>query len=331
MGKAPAFTQSVMSSDLLNMNKIEMCIQAINTIAKDPDGADEETVRELKDNFEIIFSDDEYFQKYRPTKYYLQAHDYYQKLFRLLKQEEPFDDKKIFAYGNLLPGKWGRRKLTDFIIDCFYESGNMEKMKEYIPKLAETETDYQGYRKLLKFYATKGRLEDSLSILKDCKPKESPKSQIEECKRLLIENFAANNGLEAAVELCGNKVFGAKYLFNALLPTARQIGYIGTQRLFFANKRFRQPEFRTYELVLMESYEADSSIHEREDIYQEIYELIDSIDKIIKWGDFKLRDWLLLKLASCLQRDDHQKYEKRITQCRKAIRNNSLKRELDSE
>ena len=313
------------------MNKIEMCIQAINTIAKDPDGTNEETVRQLKDNFEIIFSDDEYFQKYRPTKYYLQTHYYYQQLFEFVKQEEPFDEKKVFAYRNLLPDKWGRRNLTNFLIEYFYESGNADKMKEYISNLAETETEYKGYRMLLKFYATKGSLKDFLSILKDCKPKQGPKSQIEESKMLLIENYAANNGLEAAVELCKNKVFGSKYLFSALLPIAKQIGYIETKKIFSTNESFRQPEFRTYERILMETYGADNFIHEREDIYKEIYELTDNIDKTIKWGDFKLRDFLLLDLASCLQRDDSQKYEKRIMQCRKAIKNSSLKRELDSE
>jgi len=313
------------------MNKIEMCIQAINTIAKDPDGINEETVRELKDNFEIIFSDDKYFQKYRPTEYYLQTHYYYQQLFKLIKQDEPFNEKKVFAYENLFPSKWGRRQLINFIIECFYEDGNVEKMKEYIPKLAETETEYQGYRKLLNFYATKGNLKDFLSILKDCKPRESPKSEIEEGKMLLIENYAVNNGLAAAVELCKNKVFGAKYLFSALLPIAKKVGYIETKKLFLTNESFRQPEFNTYERILVESYEADHSIHERADIYKEIYELIDSIDKTIKCGDFKLRDGLLLDLASCLQRDDEQKYEKRIMQCRKSIKNNSLKRELDSK
>jgi len=148
---------------------------------------------------------------------------------------------------------------------------------------------------------------------------------------LLIENYAANNGLEAAVELCKNKVFGSKYLFSALLPIAKQIGYIETKKIFSTNESFRQPEFRTYERILMETYGADNFIHEREDIYKEIYELTDNIDKTIKWGDFKLRDFLLLDLASCLQRDDSQKYEKRIMQCRKAIKNSSLKRELDSE
>lgn len=74
--------------------------------------------------------------------------------------------------------------------------------------------------------------------------------------------------------------------------------------------------------LLAETFSQSSKNNYTTSDFQDIYQMVFDLDPKIKAGDVKLRDWLFVQIGANLKDIDL------VTRCRKAIKNNHLKKEL---
>jgi len=207
-----------------------------------------------------------------------------------------------------------------------------EKITEaegYIPHFRTThifkEEDNQddGYLLILDYYAGKGDAENFFKYFKKCDPRKN-KHHVTENKGWLVETYAAQHAIEPAIELCKHKNLGEKYAYHALYAYARQGLYQELKAIFNQYPTLKQPELETELSILIIAY----SKAKREslidiDDFEELFVRATMVDRKLKWGDCKLQDSLFLDLGLASEGN-----KERLTRCKKAIKNNSLKREL---
>jgi hypothetical protein len=101
--------------------------------------------------------------------------------------------------------------------------------------------------------------------------------------------------------------------------------YARLKEIFAEYPQLKQPESETelniLALACMEARSRDMTV---DDDFEELFRRAIEVDPKLKWGDFRLRDSVLLDLGMAY-RDDR---EHRM-RCRKAIGNNLLKKELE--
>jgi len=117
---------------------------------------------------------------------------------------------------------------------------------------------------------------------------------------------------------------GAKLYFSALTAFAEQGNYQELKQIFEKHPELKQPEAETELKILATAYLEAKKINLLiDDDFEELFERAVKMDRKLKWGDVKLQDSILLDLGLA-----NQNNKERFLKCRKAIKNNWLKKEL---
>jgi hypothetical protein len=140
----------------------------------------------------------------------------------------------------------------------------------------------------------------------------------------LVRGVCQKSGIEAAIQLCQHKNIGEKYYYYALCVYANNGEYEKLKAIFARYPQLRQPETETELNILamacMEAHEKGINIA---DDFEELFLRAVAVDPKLKWGDVRLRDSILFNLGWAYKGD-----RERMLRCRKAIKNNSIKKEL---
>jgi|GEM_PF-2541905 len=207
--------------------------------------------------------------------------------------------------------------------------GNIKKAEEFIPNFKTTfifkEEDNldKGYFIILTHYAKLGDDKNFFKYFKLSKPAVN-KYDVNVAKQYLVKNYATHNGIEQTIELCKHKNLGAKLYFSALTAFAEQGNYQELKQIFEKHPELKQPEAETELKILATAYLEAKKINLLiDDDFEELFERAVKMDRKLKWGDVKLQDSILLDLGLA-----NQNNKERFLKCRKAIKNNWLKKEL---
>jgi len=215
------------------------------------------------------------------------------------------------------------------IITNYVVLGDIRMAEAFIPNFKPTvifkEEDNldEGYLIILKHYAMQGDDKNFFKYFKQSKPAIN-KSEVNNAKDFLVKNYCLKNGVEQSIALCTHKNLGVKFHFSVLMAFAEQGKYQELKQIFEKYPYLKQSEQETELKILAEAYlKAKKFNITIDDDFEDLFERALKVDRKLKWGDAKLQDSILFDLGLASEGD-----KERITRCRKAIKNNWLKKEL---
>jgi len=220
--------------------------------------------------------------------------------------------------------------IIEHIVTNLVVMNDIKSAENFIPNFKKTvivkeEDNFDiGYLVILQYFAMQGDDKNFFKYYKLSKPA-IHKTEVHEAKELLVGNFAIKNGIEATITLCQHKNLGIKYHFAALTPFAEQGKYQELKEIFAKYPELKQSECEIELKILSQAYlEAQKINAEIDDDFELLFNRAINVDRKLRWGDFKLQDSILfdLGLASVGNKE-------RVLRCRKAIKNNSIKQELN--
>lgn len=219
--------------------------------------------------------------------------------------------------------------LKHIITNCVVE-GDVSKAEYFIPNFKPTQIFGKqsdnldlGYLIILKHFALKGDDTNFFKYFKLAKPAIN-KAEVNDAKELLVKNYTKNNDIEQSIKLCQHKNLGDKFYLDALSAFAEQGKYQELKIVFEKYPELKQPELETELIVLSGAYLNAKKLNlPIDDDFEYLFERALKVDRKLRWGDAKLQDSILFDLGL-----SNQGNKERITQCRKAIKDNSLKKEL---
>ena len=189
----------------------------------------------------------------------------------------------------------------------------------------EEDNRYQGYRILLRDAADHGDPAAALKLLPQCNTR-SERDEIAIIKSRLVASVSARDGLQAALDLCDHKRIGPACREYALQPVVDAGQYQAVQAALTAHPDLASADSGDGLAFLVPAFcQQQKKAADPPDTVQfdALFERVNAMNPKLKHGDARLRDWLLLELGLA-SRDKAY-----IARCRKAIKHNSIKRELD--
>lgn len=188
----------------------------------------------------------------------------------------------------------------------------------------EEDNRYQGYRILLRDAADHGDADAAIKLLPQCNTR-TDRHEIDTLKSRLVAAVSARDGLQAALDLCAHKRIGAAYREQALQPVVQAGHYPAVQAALAQHPDLASPDHGDGLTFLVPAFcqHEKSAAGQDPAQFDALFQRVDAMDPKLKHGDARLRDWLLLELGLA-SRDKAY-----VARCRKAIKNNSIKRELD--
>jgi hypothetical protein len=228
--------------------------------------------------------------------------------------------------------------ILEHILENLAVQGAVDAIKEYIPYfktgnvyadngndvIGHKSMEYYGWRILLRYYARNADADNFFKTLKLCEPSKD-KYDMECIKGDLVQTVALTHGIEAALKIIGHKNIGERYAYNALSAFAEAGEYEKLKEIFSLYQELRQPEKETEMNILAVACEAAAKqgfvLDDTE--FDALFARAVNINPKLKWGDSRLRDWVVFNLGLASK---HNK--ERYTRCRKAIKNNWIKKEL---
>jgi hypothetical protein len=193
----------------------------------------------------------------------------------------------------------------------------------------EIDYRYEGYRTLMRISAQRG---DSMYFFKlwpKCNAR-IEKQEIEDLKSSLVANMSRVHGETAALQLLDNTKIGMKYLNHIFTPLIDG-GYYERLLKFLRDHTELTEQFAGGALELrvkafcVSQQKKLSSPQTPSFLFRQLFDEVYALDPNFKQGAAKLRDALLYELGNA---SDDERY---IKACAKAIKNNSIKRELNSK
>jgi len=189
----------------------------------------------------------------------------------------------------------------------------------------EEDNRYQGYRILLRDAADHGDAAAALKLLPQCNTR-SERDEIAIIKSRLVTSVSARDGLQAALDLCDHKRIGPACREYALRPVVDAGQYQAVQAALTAHPDLASADSGDGLAFLVPAFcQQQKKAADPPDTAQfdALFERVNAMNPKLKHGDARLRDWLLLELGLA-SRDKAY-----VARCRKAIKHNSIKRELD--
>mgnify|MGYP003574857767 CR=1 FL=1 len=218
--------------------------------------------------------------------------------------------------------------LKHIITNCVVMN-DVEKAVKFIPNFKTTKIFKEqdnldvGFLIVLKHYAMKGDDKNFFNYFKQSKPTLN-KTETNDAKGFLVKNYAQRNGIEQTMALCNHKNLGPKFYFNALMAFAEQGKYQELKQVFQKYPELSQPELETELSILSVAFLQAKKLNlTTDDDFELLFERALKVDRKLKWGDAKLQDSILFDLGLASPGN-----KERINRCKKAIKSNSLKREL---
>ena len=182
-----------------------------------------------------------------------------------------------------------------------------------------------GYLIILRHYAAQGNADQFFNYFKLAEPRKN-KSELADLKSFLVESFASNHDIAAAINLCKHKNLGEKYYSSALFAFAKTGKYAELKAIFEKHPELKQPENEAELALLSTAYLAAKKNNTPiADDFDHLFEGALHVDRKIKSGAATLQDAVLLNLGIA-----EINHPERREKCRKAIKNNSIKKELSS-
>lgn len=308
-------------------HSIAGCLEAIQLCyTSHPDGPQATTAR-LQVLYENIFPQEE--RSTISTNEYESSLKWKSRLIQLFEEmDTPVES--IWEHIRQVEDKIIYKHLLLDLIKKLVSHNRIQESYTYIEQLPvlhifkEEDQRFQGYRVLLKHYA---ELADAGHFFESLAKSEPVKERhvIDNCKSLLVTRTTETSGWEAGIALCNHKKIGNKYYLNALRPLTQTWDYEQMKRLFDEHPELDVPKYHTRLLILIQTFCQNSkrNANMKLEHFDEVFEWAQHTDPSIKWGDARLRDGLLMDIG--LASTDM----KRIAACKKAITNNSIKKELN--
>jgi hypothetical protein len=219
--------------------------------------------------------------------------------------------------------------ILEHIISNLAEKNDISRALQFIPNFRTT-TIFQeennrdrGYLILLRYYAAQGDPTLFFNYFKLAEPRKN-KTELANLKSYLVESFAKKRSLMEAIELCKHKNLGEKYYSSALFGFAKTGKYAELKSVFEKHPELKQTET---ELGLLSTayLEAKKNKYLIEDDFDSLFERALMLSRKIKSGAATLQDAVLFDLGLA----EYENKERR-EKCRKAIKSNSIKKELNA-
>lgn len=218
--------------------------------------------------------------------------------------------------------------LKHIITNCVVNNA-IEKALDYIPNFRQTtifakeNNRDQGYLIILKYFALKGDNSGFFTYFKQALPAKN-RAEVAECKSWLVYYYSEKNTLDAAIALCKHKNLGHKFYHDALLPFADKGHYQQLKQLFKEQPELQQPELCTAIKIMVTAYKnAKQQCIKTDDDFEQLFSQCLQIKRSLRFGDIKLQDALLLDLGIACGTN-----KARMMKCRRAIKDNRVKKEL---
>lgn len=324
-------------------DSINRCIQAINNFGKGLDAEVLGTIRSvaaLQNKATGLKVGKEGYRGYRSAyedllkvfverKTILHSLDWESALL-LLYVAADFNEEEILSSASNITDDIIFNHVLEHVISNLAAKNDVANVLYFIPNFRTTTIFQQennfdkGYLILLRHFAAQGDAVGFFEYFKLAEPGKN-RGEIAEFKAYLVESFASRNGIADALKLCAHKNLGARYQANALLAVAKTGYYSELKSIFEAYPTLKQPE--TELSLLSTAYlQAKRNKFVLEDDFESLFERALQIDRKIRSGDAKMQDAVLFDLG--LAEIDHKERRER---CRKAIKNNSIKKELTDQ
>lgn len=212
-----------------------------------------------------------------------------------------------------------------FVVETAIKRNEIEYAEEMICFLSDdspVSAIYHGYRMLLKFYALKADLDNFRKYLKLSKPAKLPKNQVIEYKRIMLTNYSENNGVGEGLKLCKEKIFGFKLCMSIIDEQAKKFSIIEINDILENHPVFLEYEPNAKAVLYVKRFNPFKQVPIPEEEFETTLKEIAKVDKSIKNGGVRLKDYLLFDLGSSSSN------EKQITVCKKMITAPFYKKEL---
>ncbi|RWW91784.1 hypothetical protein [Flavobacterium cerinum] len=322
-------------------HSVKLCIQAINNSG---DGLDAEVLDAIRSIAELPYKGTGLgigrggYRGYKPSyedllKRFIERKTInssldWESALLLLYDAGGFSESEILSSAKSIEDDIIFNHILEHVISNLAAKNDIEMACSFIPNFRTTTIFKEennldsGYLILLCHYASLGDATHFFNYFKLAEPAKN-KSEIAELKSYLVESFAAKNGIADALKLCAHKNLGAKYHSNALLAFAKTGKYAELKSIF---DQYPELKHNETELGLLSTayYQAKKNKFVVDDDFESLFERALQLDRKIKYGDIKMQDAVLFDL--CLAEFDNKE---RREKCRKAIKNNSIKKELN--
>lgn len=211
------------------------------------------------------------------------------------------------------------------LMETALERNEINEAISFIDELEEGEFEikHHGYRNLLNHYATTGDLIEFKKCLKLSKPAKSPRQNVVSSKFKFISNYADKYGTEKAIELLKDKVFGNKLCLATIENQAHKFTLSQITKLLKKYPLFVEHDEFTKPWLFVNHFSNQKPITVNEDEFEITISEILKVDKDLKRGDGRFRDYMLFDLGSSVEEMEQ------IKTCKKHIIAPFYKRELN--
>ena len=195
----------------------------------------------------------------------------------------------------------------------------------FIDSLSEEdfEIKYVGHRQILNYHAENSNLTEFKKYLKLSKPGKSPRNNITISKSKFISNYSRVNGIDKGIELLNSKIFGWKYCNSIIENVAHKLTLKRINEILDQYPEFEEQDQFIRQCFYVHHFANQKPTTISKNEFHVLIEEVMKIDKSIKSGDGRLRDYWLYDIGSTVE-DFEQ-----IKVCKRNIISPFYKRELN--
>ena len=244
-------------------------------------------------------------------------------LERLLAQEHQFSDEQWRTLIAAIKDDIIRMHQILFFLSHLTKTGKIDLAKEVIEDLKGidmtgrvNEARALGHRVVLNYYAEQGDIVKFEETLKRCEIVRE-RYAITQSRSILLRSLHKLHPIDKVYEIYKKK-FSKIGAYAPLIEFARKMPF--DDFITFLDKVKNELAPYEYELLYVNAYKAHPI--EAAAQFQKTFDMIGAIDPKHKFGDVKLRDWLLMELGSSTS--DLALVKK----CKKQIKSSRIKKEL---
>jgi len=307
------------------LNKLNLIIDTINITENIWGGEEFNSNSNVLNTYRIIYGEDA-LQKILSEKNDLHLNAFYRldSTFENVVSENDIDTAEANIFINRINAKnYTRKWLKIWLIRRAISKKELELAEDIINELND-EDKYIGHRLMLLHYALTVDIENFKFRLKLSLPGKFPRNEIGQSKSILIENYSKKYGYEKGIDLCNDKIFEKTSAIVAVKWTAHLITLDEIDNILVKHNKIEQGSPNAKAILYVAHFYEQKYINEiPNDEFEKVINELMKIDKDVKCGDFRLRDFLFIDFgASTLNKNQ-------ITNCKKMIISPIAKRELN--
>ena len=306
-------------------SNIELLIKAINS-TENLNGEEFNKHPDVLNAYIQIFGKDKY-EEVVNSKRYAVYNKFYSPTWCFEKEIEKqnIPSNKVKEYIDRIAHQPRKNHMLIYLIKLSLDRGELNLVLGYIEDLSEEkyESKYHGYRQILEHFAKNPDLKEFKKYLKLSKPGKSPRSHVNDSKSKFVSNYSKINGIEKGIELLNNKIFGWKHCYSVIENSADKYSLKEIERILSQYPKFEEHDQYIKQWFYVRHYSIKKPTIISETDFEAILKDIMIVDKSIKRGDGRLRDYMLYDLGSSVENLDQ------IKLCKKNIVAPFYKRELN--